>query len=1316
MTNDNKSLAALYNKDYYASHLGSMPYDREQSIWMDYFKSLAKSIIEHFHPDRVMDIGCAKGFLVEHLRDEGVEAHGIDISPYAISEVRPDIQPYCWIASATQPLQEHYDLITCIEVAEHLNEEDGCRLIKNACQHTDVVLFSSTPDDFDEPTHINVQPPYYWQAIFAEHGFYPDYHFDPNFVIPHALCFRRLRKAAPDVAVFSNLNPYEPVALVRLAAPIQTLEQRGRLKLHFFNVNDNNLDFERILNSELFIIHRDIAERRFSSMILEIAHALGKSVIFELDDLLINVPRSNPGWAYFKWLTPDILATLREVDFITVSTESLKKELQYAVPESESKIHVLPNCIDLNIWGGEVPLHTTSQELLVIGWLGTPTHDDDLAIVRPAIAHILSKYRCRVVFKFWGYVPQALADLDGVILVRGMEPDVRRHADDMRMSQIDLAIAPLVDHPFNHSKSNIKWLEYSICRIPGIYSKITPYSSSIIHGHTGWLVDNTTESWVEAIELLINDVSLRKELADNAYREVLTKHSLEAGAERWDFLYHTFVVSGSRRFSELQPLFGNKAFRPARTQITDQWSNLLYHAIAISASELIPEMETSSGNEGFRQARKQIADQWINLPTNELKNAYLGKLGTVHQLLLNSGVKDEPLTDAEKIFVEELRVSISEGFAAFKSLNYHLVAMLYCRADQLPLHYDLTAIPQWLLTDYLKYVLDSPRLFQELGETDNYYHYMQQCIDYLDLSIFSNANSDVWRNVATEFSQIANFIPLYFNETNLKDIYIKRAEILECVLKLNGHEVDYEFANRPEPRKKIRLGILASHFLPAAETFASLPVYEYISRDFEVILYSLNQTGHPLEQYCQSCANSFKLLPKDLADQVNLIRADDLDILFIATNVTAITNQICLLSLHRLGRMQITSVASVVTTGMQHIDYYISGQLTEPLTDAQQHYREKLVKLEGTAHCFSYGSEQEKATIKVDRESLDISEDTVIFISGANFFKITPELIDTWVRIIAGVSNSVLVLLPFGPNWSNSYPKKAFLNHLSTIFSKHGIATDRLIVLDPQPVPNREDVKEYFKIANVYLDSYPFSGTTSLIEPLEVGLSIVSRQGNTFRSSMGSAMLQALNVPDLVADSEESYIQLAIALGTNPELRQQKSAQIKQKMQANPRFLDSRSYSAQMGALFQELFHKHQAITLTENFKLRETNLIIFPDWSHQELLYQDLASVITSLVNHPDKNQTTLLIHTGNLAEDDANLLLAEVVMNLFMEEELDVADGPEISLVGQLGEMQWEALLPCIQARIMLQNENQQAIAQAKAETIPSRELDKYCSTISS
>ncbi|AUB40868.1 Glycosyltransferase, GT2 family [Nostoc flagelliforme CCNUN1] len=613
------------------------------------------------------------------------------------------------------------------------------------------------------------------------------------------------------------------------------------------------------------------------------------------------------------------------------------------------------------------------------------------------------------------------------------------------------------------------------------------------------------------------------------------------------------------------------------------------------------------------------------------------------------------------------------------------------------------------LTGYLKFLFSSQPYFQEIGEADNYCQYLQDSINYLHTSIFKNCDSAFWHEVVNDFVKHTNFIAAYFNERNLKNIYVKRAEILEFFLKLNSHELDYEFAVRPVNRKKIRLGILASHFTPSAETFAYLPVYEYLSRDFEVILYSLNKTGHPLEQYCQLSANSFKLLPQKLLEQVNTIRDDDLDILFIATNVTAATHQICLLAIHKLARTQVTSGGSVVTTGMRNIDYYISGTLSDPSPAAQDHYQEKLVKLEGTAHCFSYGTEEVKLTTPVERDSLGIPEDAVVFISGANYFKTVPELIETWGKIISKVENSVLVLLPFGPNWSNNYPKTKFINHLNSIFSKYGLGTERLIVLDPQPVPDRDDMKEYYKIADIYLDSYPFAGTTSLVEPLQVNLPVIARQGNSFRSAMGAAMVQALDVPDLVADSEESYIQLAIALGSNPELRQEKSAQIKEKMQGNPSFLDSRSYSAKIGSLFQELFSKYLADTMSQNFRLGDINLIIFPDWSQPEdLLYQDLASAISTLTTHPDKSHITLLIDTQNIPDEEADMLLSSLTMNLLMEDDVDITEGPEITLLGKLSDAQWKTLLPRINCRIALATDNESAIAQAKAETLPSSDVD--------
>jgi predicted O-linked N-acetylglucosamine transferase (SPINDLY family)/GT2 family glycosyltransferase len=743
-------------------------------------------------------------------------------------------------------------------------------------------------------------------------------------------------------------------------------------------------------------------------------------------------------------------------------------------------------------------------------------------------------------------------------------------------------------------------------------------------------------------------------------------------------------------FSDYQKLFHTIYSDSRYPQLTRQQAFCRYAILSEQDADL-------------RESRKQITKQWLSIPDNQLEDMYQGMLGKTHKILLNSGIKYTNLTDDEQIFVNDLVLYLSQGFEQPKAIQHLLVAMLYCRPDQLPLQHDLSYIPDWFLKDYLQFLFSSLVHFNELEKADNYYQYMQGWLDYLHTSIFNNLDSSLWQEIAKDFAQIANFIPAYFNETNLKNIYIKRAEIIELFLKNNGCEVDYEFPARPTNRKKIRLGILAAHFTPGSETFAYLPVYEYLSRDFEVILYSLKATDHPLEQYCRSCANSFKLLSQNLSEQVNTIRADDLDILFIATNVTAVTNQICLLATHRLARIQVTSGGSVVTTGMRHVDYYISGTLTDPSPTAQEHYREKLVKLEGTAHCFSYGCDEEKATVKVDRESLGISEEAVIFISGANFFKIVPELIHTWAKIIAEVPNSVLVLLPFGPNWSNAYPKKAFENHLHKVFFQYGISAERLLVLDPQPVPNREDVKKYFKIADIYLDSYPFSGTTSLVEPLQVNLPVISRQGNTFRSAMGAAMVRSLDIPNLVADSEESYIQLAIKLGTNPELRKQKSDQIKQKMQQNPSFLDSRSYSAQMGTLFQQLFQKYQADALANQLKLRDINLVMFPNWHQsEESLYEDFANVLKAISTKPDKSRMTLLIDTDGIDGEDANWLFSSVAMNLLMEEAVDIADELEVSLLDDLTQNEWQLLVSLLQGRIVLDNENKDAIAKVNAESL--------------
>jgi SAM-dependent methyltransferase len=175
---------------YYFTHGCGEPYQRSE-IWLNLFKAFAERIDRGIQPGSVLDAGCAMGFLVEALRHRGVDAWGVDISEYAISKVVPEIQEYCWTGSIIDPLPRRYDLIVSIEVLEHLQKEESERAVANLCQYSDDILFSSTPNDYKEVSHFNVQPPEYWAELFAIEGFFRDVDFDASFITPWAVRYRK---------------------------------------------------------------------------------------------------------------------------------------------------------------------------------------------------------------------------------------------------------------------------------------------------------------------------------------------------------------------------------------------------------------------------------------------------------------------------------------------------------------------------------------------------------------------------------------------------------------------------------------------------------------------------------------------------------------------------------------------------------------------------------------------------------------------------------------------------------------------------------------------------------------------------------------------------------------------------------------------------------------------------------------------------------------------------------------------------------------------------------------------------------------------
>ncbi len=192
-----------YDDEYYGDdgggHLGGVPYTYEEPHWQSFFGSIADQLVALFDPSTSYDAGCAKGFLVRSMVERGVDARGGDISAHAIEGAPAGLAERLEVKDLTEPFADRYDLVSCIEVLEHMSAGDARAAIKNLCAATDLILMSSTPEDFAEPTHINVRPPADWAQDFAAQSFYRRTDIDASFVAPWAVVYQRSRPTAVQV-------------------------------------------------------------------------------------------------------------------------------------------------------------------------------------------------------------------------------------------------------------------------------------------------------------------------------------------------------------------------------------------------------------------------------------------------------------------------------------------------------------------------------------------------------------------------------------------------------------------------------------------------------------------------------------------------------------------------------------------------------------------------------------------------------------------------------------------------------------------------------------------------------------------------------------------------------------------------------------------------------------------------------------------------------------------------------------------------------------------------------------------------------------
>jgi protein O-GlcNAc transferase len=111
-----------------------------------------------------------------------------------------------------------------------------------------------------------------------------------------------------------------------------------------------------------------------------------------------------------------------------------------------------------------------------------------------------------------------------------------------------------------------------------------------------------------------------------------------------------------------------------------------------------------------------------------------------------------------------------------------------------------------------------------------------------------------------------------------------------------------------------------------------------------------------------------------------MLRDARLDVIVFGTNVTAVFNEVTRLALYRSAPLQVVNNSSCITSGLQHIDLYISGDLTES-PEAHAHFSERLGLLPGPAHAFNYEADRQTPTTQWTREMLGVPDDALLLSS-----------------------------------------------------------------------------------------------------------------------------------------------------------------------------------------------------------------------------------------------------------------------------------------------------------------------------------------------
>ncbi len=287
-------------------------------------------------------------------------------------------------------------------------------------------------------------------------------------------------------------------------------------------------------------------------------------------------------------------------------------------------------------------------------------------------------------------------------------------------------------------------------------------------------------------------------------------------------------------------------------------------------------------------------------------------------------------------------------------------------------------------------------------------------------------------------------------------------------------------------------------------------------RRFEVRLYPYGPLADAFTERLGASAAALVRLPGRLEEAAAALRADALDVL-VHPEIGMDPWGYVLATL-RLAPVQLAAWGHPVTTGSDAIDAFLTVDAMEP-EGAERHYLEPLIRLPGVG--VDYAMPPPAAAR--DRADFGLPSGARVYACPQSLFKIHPDMDAVFARIAAADPEAHLLFVRgLGPAVD-----RAFGERLRTAFAAAGATPAQVRFAPRLPHP---DFAALLRCCDVVVDTLHWSGGNTSFDTLAVATPVVARPGEFMRGRQTAAMLRAMGLDELVADSPEALADLAVAL------------------------------------------------------------------------------------------------------------------------------------------------------------------------------------------